>query len=87
MTGWQFRDLQQRHGALAHIPVIVVTGHSPVDIDAAAVLTKPFAIEELCRVLRTVLGRGSAAARSGVQTTTDIGPRSRLGDPLPRLLP
>jgi CheY-like chemotaxis protein len=56
MTGWQFRDLQKRHAALAHIPVLVITGSKPLGIDAAGLIQKPFEVEELAAKLREVLG-------------------------------
>lgn len=52
MTGWQFRDLQKRQPDLARIPVLVVTGSSPLGIDASKVLEKPFSIAELVRWVR-----------------------------------
>jgi DNA-binding response OmpR family regulator len=64
MTGWQFRDLQARHPALAHIPVIVVTGHASVDVDAAAVFHKPFCIDELRAAVRRVLRSAAATPRA-----------------------
>jgi CheY-like chemotaxis protein len=52
MTGWQFRELQKRQPDLAHIPVLVVTGSSPLGIDASKVLEKPVSITELVRWVR-----------------------------------
>lgn len=54
MTGWQFRDLQRRLPRIADVPVVVVTASSPLGIDAAAVLEKPFTISELVAALRRV---------------------------------
>src|SRR6185369_13618552 len=56
MTGWQFRDLQKRHAELAHIPVLVMTGSTPLGIDAAGVVEKPFDVEDLAAKLRALLG-------------------------------
>jgi CheY-like chemotaxis protein len=63
MTGWQFRDLQKRHAALAQIPVIVMTGSKPLGIDAAGILEKPFAVEALAAKLCEVLGPERPAPR------------------------
>ncbi len=54
MTGWQFRDLQKRRPDLAAIPVLVMTGSSPLGIDAAKVLRKPFSFDELVDWVRRV---------------------------------
>ncbi|MFL5274805.1 MAG: response regulator [Anaeromyxobacteraceae bacterium] len=63
MTGWQFRDLQKRHAALAHIPVVVMTGSHPLGIDAAGLLEKPFEVEALAAKLLEVLGPERAPPR------------------------
>ena len=49
MDGWSFRLHQQRDPALAHIPVIVVSGACGArdGIDATAFFTKPCDVEEL----------------------------------------
>ena len=52
MTGWQFRDLQKRQSDLAHIPVLVMTGSSPLGIDAMKVLEKPVSIPDLVHWVR-----------------------------------
>jgi CheY-like chemotaxis protein len=54
MTGWQFRDLQKRQPHLAAIPVLVMTASSPLGVDAAKVLEKPFEMAELVRWVRRV---------------------------------
>lgn len=56
MNGWQFRDLQKRRPELAAIPVLVMTGSSPLGIDAAKVLRKPFAVSELVRWVQHLVG-------------------------------
>ena len=73
MTGWQFRDLQKRHAALAHIPVVVMTGAKPLGIDAAGVIEKPFDVTALAAKLREILGPERAAPRRAmpVWTPTD----------------
>lgn len=55
MTGWQFRELQMRHAALAHIPVVVLSSSTPLAIDAAGVLEKPCPIPVLTATLRAVI--------------------------------
>lgn len=54
MSGWQFRDLQKRNPLLARIPVVVMTGQSPLGIDVQHVLEKPFPIERLVEMLRRI---------------------------------
>jgi CheY-like chemotaxis protein len=63
MNGWQFRDLQKRHAALAHIPVVVMTGRKPLGVDAAGVLEKPLTVEAIAAKLREVIGPEHAAPR------------------------
>ena len=55
MDGWQFLDERKRFPALAATPVVVITGTSHPEIDAAAVLTKPFVSSELISTLRRIL--------------------------------
>jgi two-component system, chemotaxis family, chemotaxis protein CheY len=57
MDGWQFLDERKRFPALAATPVVVITGTTAPDIDAAAVLTKPFASSELVSTLHKVTRR------------------------------
>ena len=52
MTGWQFRELQKCQPDLAHVPVLVATGSSPLGIDASKVLEKPVSMAELVRWVR-----------------------------------
>jgi DNA-binding response OmpR family regulator len=52
MDGWQFRSEQLRDGALAAIPVIILSGAGDVEKEAAALgaagcVTKPFNLEAL----------------------------------------
>lgn len=54
MSGWQFRDLQKRDPRLAGIPVVVMTGQSPLGIDVQHVLEKPFTIERLVETIRRI---------------------------------
>jgi CheY-like chemotaxis protein len=58
MTGWEFRAAQLRDPHLAAIPVLVVTalGHDP-DIQASAVLAKPFRLDDLLAHVRRLAGR------------------------------
>jgi CheY-like chemotaxis protein len=53
MNGWEFRRAQLRDPVLARIPVLVVTalGHDP-DIEVAAVLPKPFRLDDLLAHVR-----------------------------------
>jgi CheY-like chemotaxis protein len=53
MNGWDFRRAQRRDASLARIPVLVVTalGHDP-DIEVAAVLAKPFRLDDLLAHVR-----------------------------------
>ncbi len=54
MNGWEFLDQRRRTPGLANTPVVVITGASANDIDAAAVLAKPFASADLVSTLRKV---------------------------------
>jgi len=75
MSGWQFRELQKRHGALRHIPVVVMTGGDPLGVEAAAVLQKPFEMDALAATSERVLGREPPGSRRAEPVWT----------PLPRL--
>jgi len=56
MSGWQYLDMQPSHPLLARVPVIVASAveHS---LDVAAVLPKPFHLDELLRTVHRVAGR------------------------------
>jgi CheY-like chemotaxis protein len=64
MNGPEFRTRQRQTPALAHIPVVIMTGRPDPRVPADATLTKPFSLELL---LETVAGYvpevGRAAAR------------------------
>ena len=52
MDGWEFRRRQRQDGALAAIPVVVISGgetpsHSPGFVDAASYLLKPIDFDVL----------------------------------------
>jgi CheY-like chemotaxis protein len=66
MTGWEFRAAQLEDAALADIPVLVVTavGHDP-DIQASAVLAKPFRLDDLLAKVRHFAGE--AVPQAGLQ--------------------
>jgi CheY-like chemotaxis protein len=66
MTGWEFRSAQQVDPLLSGIPVLVVTalGHDP-DIDASAVLAKPFRLDDLLAHVRRFAG--AATPRTDVR--------------------
>jgi CheY-like chemotaxis protein len=57
MSGWEFRAVQQEDPELAGIPVVVVTayGQHP-DIEVAAVLAKPFRLDDLLDQVRRFVG-------------------------------
>jgi CheY-like chemotaxis protein len=55
MNGWEFLDERRRMPALARTPVVVITGGSAADIDAAAVLRKPFDAGDLVSTLRRLV--------------------------------
>lgn len=60
MDGREFLDEQRRRPELADIPVIVITGLPPQlvgSMGAAAILSKPFHIEDLLGAIRTALAR------------------------------
>jgi CheY-like chemotaxis protein len=46
MDGWQFRAAQLEDPDLAEVPVVVISAFDH-DLDAAAVIQKPFLVEEL----------------------------------------
>jgi CheY-like chemotaxis protein len=77
MTGWKFREVQKRHGALARIPVVVMTGSRPIGLDAEGVLEKPFTVPAIAAMLRAVIAAASSAP--------DAEPArcARAGSPLP----
>jgi CheY-like chemotaxis protein len=55
MDGWRFRGEQRRDPALAHIPVIVLSGADSdrfPELEAAAAFEKPFSMKELVAVVR-----------------------------------
>jgi CheY-like chemotaxis protein len=58
MNGWEFLDRRKETPAIRNTPVVIITGASGVgDVDVAAVLTKPFASQELVSTLRKVVDR------------------------------
>lgn len=61
MTGWDFRREQLRDPVLARVPVAVASGADPGAIEADAFLTKPYEIDELCRVIARLSMRARAA--------------------------
>ncbi len=61
MTGWDFRREQLRDPLLARVPVVVASGTDPGAIEADAFLTKPYEIDELCRVIARLSMRARAA--------------------------
>ena len=61
MTGWDFRREQLRDPVLARVPVAVTSGTDPGAIEADAFLTKPYEIDELCRVIARLSMRVRAA--------------------------
>ncbi len=65
MDGYRFRDLQQRYLRWATIPVIVIAGVVPSDrveaLNAAAVFTKPVAVESLLAAVELVRRSGAGA--------------------------
>ena len=61
MTGWEFRREQLRDPVLARVPVAVTSGTDPGAIEADAFLTKPYEIDELCRVIARLSMRARAA--------------------------
>jgi CheY-like chemotaxis protein len=64
MSGWKFRELQQRHAALRHIPVVVMSASMPIGIDASAVVEKPCAPALLAATLRSVIPAQPAARQT-----------------------
>lgn len=61
MTGWDFRREQLGDPLLARVPVVVASGTEPGAMDADAFLTKPYELEELCRVIARLSRRAWAA--------------------------
>jgi len=51
MNGWQFRTEQLKDPNLASVPVIVMSAFAS-DIDAAALLPKPFLMEDMLEAVR-----------------------------------
>src|SRR5205823_560954 len=65
MDGWEFRKAQLADGALADIPVVIVSAHEvrpDSNLAAAAVLSKPVLLETMLGVLARVCARSSAVA-------------------------
>lgn len=87
MTGWQFRELQRRHPALAHIPVVVMSASTPVGIDAAAVIEKPCPIATVAGALRRVIPLERVARRSDTGTWSIVRPDVAADHELQQLLP
>lgn len=60
VSGWQFREVQQRIPELAGIPVVLISGFK--DLDAVGpsmgceVLMKPFELEDLLAIVRQHCG-------------------------------
>ncbi|HZR24740.1 MAG TPA: response regulator [Vicinamibacterales bacterium] len=56
MDGWAFRAAQRSDPAIAHIPVIVVSGvdawSGPQDLEAAAVFEKPASFSDVIKTVR-----------------------------------
>jgi CheY-like chemotaxis protein len=61
MSGWDFRREQLRDPVLSRVPVAVTSGTDPGAIEADAFLTKPYEIDELCRVIARLSMRARAA--------------------------
>jgi CheY-like chemotaxis protein len=60
MDGWTFRAQQRQRPDIADVPVVVLSGahesHMRArELDAAAVLTKPFQLEEIVATVRRVI--------------------------------
>jgi len=53
MTGWQFRAEQARDPGLARVPVVVMSGFAE-GLDVAAVLPKPFVLDEVLDTVRRI---------------------------------
>ncbi len=51
MTGWQFRAEQSRDPGLALVPVVVMSGFGD-GLDVAAVLPKPFVLDDVLSTVR-----------------------------------
>jgi CheY-like chemotaxis protein len=65
MNGWQFLDRRRDEPALAHVPVVVVTGQPrAVPPGVAAVLTKPVSSDELLRTIQRVTRTSRRAVSS-----------------------
>jgi CheY-like chemotaxis protein len=67
MTGWEFREEQQREPALANIPVIVMSATLHLDQTAAALnavgcLDKPIDLDTLLGVVEHYYPKNEAAA-------------------------
>jgi CheY-like chemotaxis protein len=61
MSGWDFRREQLRDPVLSRVPVAVTSGTDPGSIQADAFLTKPYEVDELCRVIARLSMRARAA--------------------------
>ena len=68
MNGWELRTAMLEEAALAHIPVVVVSGKGRIAADEeatlapAAVLVKPFELTELLDVVGRFCAREQAVA-------------------------
>jgi CheY-like chemotaxis protein len=67
MDGWAFRRRQLSDPALAHIPVIALSGADNMrseELNAAAIFRKPVAIEQLVRTIHQICDTRSPEPRA-----------------------
>ena len=66
MDGWTFRRLQRSDPAIAHVPVVVLSGadtHRFAELEAAAAFEKPARMSQIAAFLRDLLGCRQAEVR------------------------
>ncbi len=81
MDGWQFREIQERHSKVGHIPIVVVTD-APIsvayydELRAEDYVRKPIDRDEILEVLENIrnrkVSRTQPACRPGSQYPTNM---------------
>ncbi len=71
VDGWTFRREQRQRASVAGIPVVVMTAlnhYREEGLDAEAILTKPFTIEEVLAAIAQAVGRRNDVATASLHT-------------------
>ncbi|MFL5319706.1 MAG: sensor histidine kinase [Myxococcaceae bacterium] len=76
MSGWEFRIAQREAPAIAHIPVIAMSGANSAEaraIDARAFVSKPIIRDQLLSAVRSVLQQSEARQLEQMEKLASLG--------------